>query len=104
MPFDHILDVELAKITKHHGEGRIWKCEANIAIPQMKHTLYANAVSESIEAAIDETKDEIEREVSEQKNKRSAKFLRLARRLKERVRITRLAQMPGDLYRWIRRK
>lgn len=101
---DHILEVELAKVTNHHEEGKIWKCEANIALPHIKRTLYAQSLSESLEAAIDETKDEIEREVSDYKNKRSAKFLRMARKLKERIHITRLAQMPGDLYRWIRRR
>lgn len=104
LPPDHILDVELAKVTRHHEEGKIWKCEANIALPYVKRTLYAASLSESIEAAIDETKDEIEREVGDYKSKRSAKFLRMARQLKERVHITRLAQSASDLYRWIRRK
>ena len=104
LPSDQVLEVELAKITNHHEEGMIWKCEANIALPHKQQTLYAKSIAESLEAAIDETKDEIEREVMDYKNKRSAQFLRVARKVKERVHLTRLAQMPGDLYRWIRRK
>ena len=101
---DHIVDVELARETKHHVEGLIWRCEANIAIPHVNRTIYAMALSQSLEGAIDETKDEIEREAMDYKNKRSAKFLRLARRMKERVHITRLAQSASDLYKWVRRR
>ena len=108
---DHILEVELAKVTNHHEEGKIWKCETNIALPHIKRTLYAKSLSESLEAAIDETKDEIEREATDFKNKRLAKFLKMARQLKDRSHITRLAQFPSyatkrasELYRWIRRR
>lgn len=108
---EHILDVELAKTTRHHEEGKIWKCEVNLALPHETRTLYARALSEGLEAAIDEAKDEIEREVREYKGKRASRFLRSARKLKERLHFTRLAQdarlaarQAGNLYRWIRRK
>ncbi|MEK7162667.1 MAG: HPF/RaiA family ribosome-associated protein [Patescibacteria group bacterium] len=101
---EHILDVELAKTTQHHEEGRIWKCEVNLALPHETRTLYAQALSESLEAAIDEAKDELEREVREYKGKRASKFLRSARKLKEYFHFTRLARSAGGLYRWIRRK
>src|SRR3989344_3654045 len=103
LPSDQVLEVELAKITNHHEEGMIWKCEANIALPHKQQTLYAKSIAESLEGAIDEAKDEIEREAMDYKNKRTAKFLRVARQLKERVHITRLAQSASDLYKWIRR-
>ena len=101
---DHILEVELAKITKHHVEGKIWKCEVNLSLPRAKRTVYATVLSESLEAAIDEAKDEIEREVGDFKNRRSARFLRVARKLKERVHIARLAQSASEFYRWFRKK
>ena len=101
---DHVLDIELAKTTQHHEEGKIWKCEANIALPQRQRTIYAVALAESLEAAIDDAKYEIEREIMDYKEKRFSKFVKMARDLKDRTHVTRLAQMPGDLYRWIRRK
>ncbi len=111
LPDDHFLEIELAKITEHHEEGRIWKCEANLVLPRVKRTLYAKAIAESLETAIDEAKDEILREISDYKNRRASKFLRVARRLKEYMHVTRLAQSAryatkraGNLYRWIRRK
>ena len=111
LPTGHILEVELAKVTKHHEEGRIWKCELNLALPYIKRTLYAKAISESLEGAIDEAKDEFLREVGDYKNKRSSQFLRVARKLKDYIHVTRLAQgarfattKAGNLYRWIRRK
>ena len=103
-PPEHILDVELAKTTRHHEEGRIWKCEVNLALPRESETLYAQALSESLEGAIDEAKDELEREIREYKGKRASKFLRSARKLKERLHFTRLAQRAGSFYRWIRKK
>jgi len=111
LPADHFLEVELAKVTNHHEEGRIWKCEANLALPHIKRTLYAKAMAESLEVAIDEAKDEILREIGDYKNKRSSQFLRVARKLKDYMHVTRLAQSArfatkhaGNLYRWIRRK
>ena len=104
LPAEHFLEVELAKVTEHHEEGRIWKCEANLALPHIKQTLYARAMAESLEVAIDDAKDEILREISDYKNKRSSKFLRVARQLKDYVHVTRLAQRAGDFYRRMRRK
>ena len=101
---DHIVDLELGKITNHHEEGKIWKCEANITIPHRQATLYAMSLSESLEGAIDETKDEIEREAMDFKTKRSAQYLRAAREIKERSRVSRLAQTAGDFYRWFKKK
>ena len=101
---DHFLAVELAKVTKHHEEGRIWRCEVNLALPHEKRTLYVGVLSESLEAAIDEAKDELEREIGEYKEKRLAKFLKFARKFKDRIHIARLAQNAGDFYRWLGRR
>lgn len=104
LPPEHVLDIELAKTTNHHEEGKIWKCEANIALPQRQRTVYAVALAESLEAAIDDAKYEVEREIIDYKQKKSSRFLKMARGLKDSTHVTRLARMPGELYRWIRRK
>lgn len=94
LPEDATLDVELAKVTRHHLEGKIWKCEVNLALPHDQRTIYVEVLSESLEAAVDGAKDELERQISGHKGRRFSKFLRAARRLKEEVR---------GVYRWFRR-
>ncbi len=74
------LDVELSKETRHHESGKIWKCEINLAFPHIQKTIYFAARDESIEAAIDTAKDELEREIS------AASVLKFARRMKENLR------------------
>ncbi|MBI2024415.1 HPF/RaiA family ribosome-associated protein [Candidatus Giovannonibacteria bacterium] len=101
---DHVLNVELGKVTNHHEEGKIWKCEANLDLPKRQRTLYASTLCESLEEAIDGAKDQMERKVGDYKNKRATKFLHLARNLKNHVRITRLAQNASELYKWFRKK
>lgn len=66
---DMILDVELAKTTRHHHEGMIWKCEANLGVPHAKSVIRAEAFSESMEGAVDEAKDRLEREIKKYKEK-----------------------------------
>lgn len=100
----HILEVELAKITEHHEVGKIWKCEVNIEIPHSKQTIYAKAIEESLEIAIDEVKDQLEREINDFKNKRASKFIRVARKLKDAMHVSQLAQNANDFYKWVRRK
>mgnify|MGYP001585339613 FL=1 len=103
-PEDMPVDVELARTTRHHEEGKIWKCEVNLALPEERSTMFVEGWGESLEAAIDEAKDEIERSVTDYKGKRLAKFLRVARSVKEELRISRLARRAGNVYRWIRRR
>ena len=104
MPEDTPLDVELAKITRHHEEGKIWKCEINLALPREKRTIYLEIMEESIEAAINMAKDELERQIGEYKEKRTAKFLRSARKLKDSVHVASLANKAKGVFKWFRRK
>ena len=104
LPVDTVVDVEFAKTTRHHLEGKIWKCEVNFPMPGERRTIYVEALAESLEAAIDGAKDELERQISVQKGKRFSKFLRAARSVKEEFHITSLARRASSIYRWVRRK
>ena len=97
-------DIELARTTRHHEEGKIWKCEVNLPLPAKRSTIFVEGWGESLEAAIDEAKDEIERRVASYKGKRFAKFLRVSRSVKEELQISSLARKAGSVYRWIRRR
>jgi ribosomal subunit interface protein len=66
---DIVLDVELAKTTRHHQEGKIWKCEANLVVPHVKNVIRAEEFSESMEGAVDGVKDKLEREIKKYKEK-----------------------------------
>ena len=98
LPDDLPLDVELAKTTKHHEEGKIWKCEVNLNIPREKNNIFVECLAENMEAAINGAKDELERKAGEYKDKKAAKFLRFARRLKENFHVTRLAKRAGGFF------
>ncbi|MBI2175282.1 MAG: ribosome-associated translation inhibitor RaiA [Parcubacteria group bacterium] len=63
------MDVELERTTKHHQKGRIWKCEATITLPKTPQPLRAEAVAETISAAIDIVKDRLERVVKKASEK-----------------------------------
>lgn len=98
------VDVELARTTRHHGEGKIWKCEVNVPLPNEKTTIFVEGWGESLEAAVDEAKDEIERRVGDYKGRRTARFLRVSRAIKDEFRVYSLARRAGEVYRWIRRR
>ena len=83
---ESVLDVELAKVTRHHSEGRIWKCEANLPLPGARKTLFAEALEESLEEAVDRVKEELEREIDTYKGKQVAKGRALSRRMKAKFR------------------
>ncbi len=72
-------------------------------MPGERRTIYVEALAESLEAAIDGAKDELERQISVQKGKRFSKFLRAARSVKEEFHITSLARRALGVYHWIRR-
>ncbi|MBI2609642.1 HPF/RaiA family ribosome-associated protein [Candidatus Giovannonibacteria bacterium] len=103
-PADFPLDVELAKTTRHHEEGKVWKCEINLSLPHVQNTIFIEVIEESIEAAIDRAKDELERQVGEYKEKRASKFLRAARSLKDFSNVSRLARSAKGALRWFRRR
>ncbi|MEK9166296.1 MAG: hypothetical protein AAB846_01015, partial [Patescibacteria group bacterium] len=46
-PMDMPVDVELARTTRHHEEGKIWKCEVNLALPEERSTMFVEGWGES---------------------------------------------------------
>lgn len=66
---DVIFELELAKTTKHHQKGLIWRAEAQLSLPGLKSLLRAEAVAENLRAAVNEVKDELLKEIKKRKNK-----------------------------------
>jgi|SRR3989344_2434525 len=65
-----LCEVEIGRTTKHHKSGDIFKAEINIMRPGSKQ-VYALSEEQNLYSAIDIVRDEAEREIVSQKEKRS---------------------------------
>lgn len=77
-------DVELAKTTKHHQKGDIFKAEVNLKVPG--RLIRAVAEEWDLHVAIDAMKDELQREITGNKEKNISLYRRGARLLKKLLR------------------
>jgi len=85
-PADAIIaDIELARTTKHHQKGPVFRCEVNLTVG--KKLLRAEEVGESIIEAVDKVKDEIERQAHDHIERRRSRFLRAARDFTSRLKF-----------------
>lgn len=69
-----LLEIELSRTTKHHREGKIWKCEVNLSLANVHLPVRAEAVSEDIKISIIQAKQNLERELRKLKTKRIDRF------------------------------
>jgi len=62
--FDGILEarVDIGLTNKHHQKGNIFRAEVNLEVPR-KHILRAEAEREDLYMAINEVKDELQRQI-----------------------------------------
>jgi len=82
--------VEVGKITRDQRHGEIYKAEVNLNIEGQ--LIRAEETAESLMAALDLVKDELQREIRQRKDKRMTQFIRGARSWKKFWRITPLAR------------
>jgi putative sigma-54 modulation protein len=78
-----ICDVELAKTTGHANKGDIFRAEVHIV--GAGKNLYASSEKEDLYAAIDDVKDEIQRELKTTKDKEVSMIRRGGARVKAMV-------------------
>lgn len=78
------VDVELAKTTKHHQKGDIFKAEVNLTVPG--RLIRAVAEKWDLHVAIDAVKDELQREITMNKEKNISFYRRGARFFKRLLR------------------
>lgn len=76
-----LCEVEIGRTTRHHNSGDIFKAEINILIPGSKQ-VYAKAEESELYTAIDIVRDEAERVIVSQKNKKDTLFRRGSTRIK----------------------
>ncbi len=76
-----LCEVEIGRTTKHHNSGDIFKAEINILVPGGSQ-VYAKAEESELYTAIDIVRDEAERVIVSQKNKKDTLFRRGASQVK----------------------
>ncbi|MEK7564778.1 MAG: HPF/RaiA family ribosome-associated protein [Patescibacteria group bacterium] len=82
--------VEVGRSTFHHNKGEVFFAEANISIG--KNLLRSRTEALSVQAAIDEVKDELKNEILKFKGKKETIFRRGARSFAKLLRISPLAR------------
>jgi len=87
-------DIEIGKITKQQQKGKVFRAEINLNMPGK--LLRAESVQWDLQVAIDEIKQDMEREIRKYKGKQEAKYKRGARIAKKKIRLSPLA--------WFKRK
>jgi ribosomal subunit interface protein len=86
-----LMDLELERTTAHHRKGKVYRAEANISLG--KSLLRAEAEDEDIRAACDLLEEELKREITHFKSKRSAQEFRRAREAKKRLHLAPAARI-----------
>lgn len=81
-----LCEVEIGRTTRHHNSGDIFKAEINIMVPKGRQ-VYAVAEKPDLYTAIDIVRDEVEREIVTQKNKKDTLFRRGASRIKNLLKM-----------------
>ncbi|MDP3764638.1 MAG: ribosome-associated translation inhibitor RaiA [bacterium] len=82
--------VEVGRSTFHHNKGEVFFAEANVNIG--KNLLRARAESFSVQAALDEVRDELRSGVLKFKGKKETVFRRGARSISKFLRLSPLAR------------
>jgi len=82
-------DIEVGKITKQQQKGKVFRAEINLNMPGK--LLRVESVQWDLKVAIDETKQNMEREIRKYKGKQEAKYKRGARIAKKKIRLSPLA-------------
>ncbi len=78
------LFVEIARTTRHHRRGDVFRAEADLRLPGK--VLRAEAEEWNIRVAVDRVKDELQREIKKYKERQVVKFKKGARTFKEKMR------------------
>jgi len=88
-----IIEVELGKSTGKQKSGNIFRAEINITLEGK--TFRAESEQTDIFSAIDEMRDDLEQEIKKFKNKKDTIFIRGARSIAKKFRISPLARFKN---------
>ncbi|MEX1028341.1 MAG: ribosome-associated translation inhibitor RaiA [Candidatus Paceibacterota bacterium] len=79
-----VCDVDLGKKSEHHKNGEIFRAEFNLHIAGKD--MYAEAEEIDLYAAIDEARDELERQLKSHQKKRTTLIRKGGKKLKDMIR------------------
>ena len=82
--------VEIGRTTHHHHKGRVFRAECQIRLPGKG--VRAESTRRDLYLAIDEVKDELQRELKRYTEKKVSKYRRTARRMKRLIKFSPLAR------------
>lgn len=85
-----VAEVEVGRTTRHHRSGDIFRAEINLSLNGKMFRVESE--KEDLFSAIDEVRDDLEAEIKKFKNKKETIFIRGARSIKKRFRISPLAR------------
>lgn len=80
-----VAHVEVGKTTNHHKQGEVFRAEIDIVVSGKAQQFRAVTERDDLYAAIDEARDEMERELVQFKDKKQAIYKRGARTLKNLI-------------------
>lgn len=85
-----IAEVEVGRTSRHHQTGDVFRAEINLSVGGQMFR--AESAREDLFAAIDEARDDLEREIKKFKTKKETVFIRGARSLKKKFGLSSLAR------------
>jgi putative sigma-54 modulation protein len=85
-----VAEVEVGRITRRQRSGDIFRAEINLSIGGK--LFRAESEKDNLFAAIDETRDDLAREIKKFKTKKETIFIRGARSIKKKFQISPLAR------------
>jgi len=82
------LNIEIAKTTRHHRKGDVFRAEAQLYLP--KELIRVEATDNDLRTAIDQIKEQLYRKIKKYRRKRIIRARKWARKIKEIGRIHRV--------------
>ncbi|MEX0877972.1 MAG: ribosome-associated translation inhibitor RaiA [Candidatus Spechtbacterales bacterium] len=91
------IDVEVGKDSNHHNKGDdLYRAEINLAVPGSKHVIRSVSEQWDLYVAVDEAKDDMQRQIKKFKGKKNAQSEKGKRALKRMLRFSRLVKRDDE--------
>lgn len=79
-------ELQIERVSNHHKKGDLFRAELNIEVPEIKKVLRSESTKETIDEALVEVKDWMQRELKKYKEKKQLEPRRHGAMIKEKLR------------------
>jgi len=86
--------VEVERTTYHHRKGKIFRAECQIRFPG--RSIRAESTRTDVRLAVDEIKDELQREFKQYREKQISRYRKVARKIKRLARFSPLSMIRRE--------